>query len=90
VRASIREFGSRAGAEAVAWKQQTEETTLRKFIFNSSIISAIFGGFGTIQATRKGPHDWRTILMWVSWLATLAIAVGTVIIQANDADSLDD
>jgi hypothetical protein len=28
--------------------------------------------------------------MWVSWLATLAIAVGTVIIQANDADSLDD
>jgi hypothetical protein len=52
---------------------------VRKFIFNSSIISAIFGGFGTIQATRKGPHDWRTVLMWVSWLATLA-----------NADALDD
>jgi hypothetical protein len=63
---------------------------VRKFIFNSSIISAIFGGFGTIQATRKGPNDWRTVLMWVSWLATLAIAIGTVVISARNADDLDD
>jgi hypothetical protein len=63
---------------------------VRKFIFNSSIISAIFGGFGTIQATRKGPNDWRTVLMWVSWLATLAIAIGTVVISAREANELDD
>jgi hypothetical protein len=59
---------------------------MRKFIFNGSIISAIFGGLGTVQATRKGPHDWRLILMWISWGITLAIAIGTVIEQANDAD----
>jgi len=62
---------------------------VRKFIFNGTIISAIFGGFSTIQATRSGPRDWRTVLMWVSWGATLAIAIGTVIKQANDTE-LDD
>ena len=62
---------------------------MRKFIFNGTIISAIFGGFSTIQATRSGPRDWRTVLMWVSWAATLAIAIGTVIKQANDTE-LDD
>ncbi|WP_213814241.1 hypothetical protein [Glaciihabitans sp. dw_435] len=63
---------------------------MRKFIFSGSIISAIFGGFSTIQATRKGPRDWRTILMWVSWISTLAIAIGSVIIEANDQNELDD
>jgi hypothetical protein len=60
---------------------------MRKFIFNGSIISAVFGGLGVVQTTRKGPRDWRLILMWVSWLAALAIAVGTVVEQANDADN---
>ncbi|MCU1425595.1 MAG: hypothetical protein JWM51_1886 [Microbacteriaceae bacterium] len=63
---------------------------MRKFIFNGSIISAIFGGFGTVQATRHGPRDWRLILMWISWGATLAIAIGTVIEQAHDSSALED
>jgi hypothetical protein len=62
---------------------------MRKFIFNGSIISAIIGGFGTVQATRHGPRDWRLILMWISWAATLAIAVGTVVEQASDHNALE-
>jgi len=61
---------------------------MRKFIFNGAIVSAIFGGLGVLQTTRKGPRDWRLILMWVSWGASLAIAVGTVIEQANDANEI--
>lgn len=61
---------------------------MRKYIFNGAIISAIFGGVGVLQTTRKGPRDWRLILMWVSWGASLAIAIGTVIEQANDADAI--
>jgi hypothetical protein len=61
---------------------------MRRFIFSSSIISAIFSGWGTVQATRKGPRDWRVILMWVSWIATLAIAVGTVIKNSDDLSKL--
>lgn len=63
---------------------------MRKFIFNGAIVSAIFGGLGVVQTTRKGPRDWRLILMWISWGASLAIAIGTVIEQANDANELEE
>jgi len=63
---------------------------MRKYIFNGAIISAIFGGVGVLQTTRKGPRDWRLILMWISWAASLAIAVGTVIEQARDADAIEE
>ena len=57
---------------------------MRKYILNASILGALFGGVGIVQATRKGPRDWRLILMWVSWLATVAVAVGTVAEEANE------
>ncbi|PJJ71283.1 hypothetical protein CLV46_0826 [Diaminobutyricimonas aerilata] len=59
---------------------------MRKFLFNGAIISAIFGAFTTLQTTRKGPRDWRLLLMWVSWAATTAIAIGTVVKEATDND----
>ncbi len=52
---------------------------MRKFIFNTSVLSSLFGAVGVIQATRKGPRDWRLILMWVGWACSVAIAVGTVV-----------
>ena len=63
---------------------------MRKFIFNGTIISAVFGGISAFRATREGPRDWRTVLLWVSWAATLASAVGTVIIDAKHAELEDD
>lgn len=56
---------------------------MRRFLFNTSIISALFGVIGVIQATRRGPRDWRLILMWISWGLTVAIAVGTVVKDAQ-------
>ncbi|HAM25553.1 MAG TPA: hypothetical protein DCP11_02315 [Microbacteriaceae bacterium] len=63
---------------------------MRKFIFSGTLISAILGGWGTLQTTRRGPRDWRLILMWISWAATVAIAVGTVIEQSRDANELEE
>jgi len=63
---------------------------MRKFLFNGAIISSIFGGFSVLQTTRKGPRDWRLILMWISWGASLAIAVGTVIEQANANNEIEE
>ncbi len=57
---------------------------MRKFLFNGSMISAIFGAWGVVQTTRKGPRDWRLVLMWISWGLSVAIAVGTVV---KDADA---
>jgi len=57
---------------------------VRKFIFSSSVISALFSGWSTLQMTRQGPRDWRVALMWVSWALSLAIAIGTVLDEANE------
>jgi len=63
---------------------------VRKFIFNGSILSAAFGGISAFRATKQGPRDWRTALLWVSWAATLASAIGTVIIDARAAEREED
>ncbi|MCY7326845.1 MAG: hypothetical protein LH605_12075 [Microbacteriaceae bacterium] len=57
---------------------------MRKFIFSSSVISAAFSGWSTLQMTRQGPRDWRLALMWISWALSLAIAIGTVLDEANE------
>lgn len=59
---------------------------MRKFILNTSVLSSLFGAVGLAKTTKSGPRDWRLILMWLSWGATVAIAVGTVIEQSRDAE----
>jgi hypothetical protein len=51
---------------------------MRKFIFSTTVLGAVFGGWSTLQATKKGPRDWRIPWMWLSWALTVAVAVGTV------------
>lgn len=59
---------------------------MRKFILNTSVLSSLFGAVGVIQTTRRGPRDWRLILMWIAWAISVAIAVGTVIEETKDAE----
>jgi hypothetical protein len=59
---------------------------MRKFLFSTQVLGAVFGGWGVLQSTRKGPRDWRLALMWISWAATLAVAVGTVVKEAQDPE----
>lgn len=63
---------------------------MRRFLFNTSIISALFGVFGVVQSTRRGPRDWRLILAWISWGLTVAIAVGTVVKEAQEPGELEE
>ncbi|KQQ07918.1 hypothetical protein [Rathayibacter sp. Leaf296] len=51
---------------------------MRKFILNSSVISALVGGWSILQTTRKGPRDWRLVLQWISWAIAVAVAFGSV------------
>ncbi|MFP7759781.1 hypothetical protein [Marisediminicola sp. LYQ134] len=62
---------------------------MRKYIFSSSVIAALFSGWSTLQATKEGPRDWRLLLMWVGWGVSLAIAIGTVIDEDRRGE-LDD
>ncbi len=62
---------------------------MRKFILNSSIIGALFGAYSVIQTSRRGPRDWRLVLMWLGWGITVALAVGTVIQEDREARELN-
>jgi hypothetical protein len=59
---------------------------MRKFILSGAVLGALFGGVGVIQQTKKGPRDWRLALLWISWLATLGYAIGTVAADAHAAE----
>lgn len=56
---------------------------MRKYLFNFSVLSALFGAVGLAKTTSQGPRDWRLILMWIAWGLNVAIAVGTVTQQAQ-------
>jgi hypothetical protein len=62
---------------------------VRKFIFNFSVLSSLFGAVGLAKSTASGPRDWRLALLWVAWGINVAIAVGTVIEQSRDAELED-
>ena len=62
---------------------------MRKYLFNGSLLGAVAGGWSIFQITKEGPRDWRLILMWISWGLTVAIAVGTIAIQAQDSHELE-
>jgi hypothetical protein len=51
---------------------------MRKYLFSGAVITALIGGIGVVRTTLSGPRDWRLLLMWVSWAAAIAIAIGTV------------
>lgn len=53
------------------------------------MLSAVFGGWSTVQATRKGPRDWRLAAMWLIWGLTVAVAVGTVL-KDHEIDELEE
>jgi hypothetical protein len=51
---------------------------MRKYIFNTAMIGVLFGGVSAARQTIKGPRNWRTILMWIGWGISVAIAVGEI------------
>lgn len=62
---------------------------MRKFIFSTTVLGALFGGVGVAQQTSRGPRDWRLVLLWISWGISVALAVGTVIDRSRDAELED-
>ena len=63
---------------------------MRKFLFNTTVLGALFGGVSVVRATVKGPRDWRTWLMWAGWGISLAVASGTVVKEAQEIELEDE
>lgn len=56
---------------------------MRKFLFNTSVLGAVFGGITALRETIRGPRDWRTVLIWIGWGISVALAIGAVM-RANE------
>ncbi len=61
---------------------------MRKYIFNGAVLSAVFSAWSVVSATKNGPHDWRLALAWASWGISVAIAVGSVMEEAEEREAL--
>ncbi|BAU98790.1 MULTISPECIES: hypothetical protein [Aurantimicrobium] len=61
---------------------------MRKFLFNASVLGALFGGFTALRATLRGPRDWRLILVWLGWGISVALAVADVV-KESQQDELE-
>lgn len=59
---------------------------MRKFLFSPAIWSSLFSGIGVVRQTTGGPRDWRLILNWIVFGATVALAVGAVIEKNREAE----
>ena len=57
---------------------------MRKFIFSSAMLGVVAGGWNILQATRRGPRDWRLVLMWIGWALSTAVAIGTIVKDADE------
>jgi len=57
---------------------------MRKFIFSSAMLGVVAGGWNVLQSTRRGPRDWRLVLMWIGWALSTAVAIGTIVKDADE------
>lgn len=51
---------------------------MRRFLFSSSVVSAVASGAGLLRQTLKNPWSWRTALLWLSWAISMVLAVTSV------------
>ncbi|AVG24517.1 hypothetical protein C3B54_111580 [Pontimonas salivibrio] len=61
---------------------------MRRFLFSSSVISAVASGAGLLRQTIKNPWSWRTALLWISWVISVVLAVTSVIDRGRLPDDI--
>lgn len=60
--------------------------SLGKYLTNPGVLGAAVGAVSTARRTGGMPRDWRRFVMWGVWLATLALAIGSVAMQDKDRE----
>jgi hypothetical protein len=63
---------------------------MRKYIFNSALLGVLFGGISLTRQTIKSPRNWRTILMWIGWAISIAVAIGEIREEAREEQERDE
>ncbi|MGA7148031.1 MAG: hypothetical protein WBX17_06045 [Microbacterium sp.] len=53
---------------------------MRKYLFGTGLLTAITGGLTLLRGMREdAPFTWRSVLGWVSWGISLALAIGAIV-----------
>ncbi|ALX66843.1 hypothetical protein [Microbacterium sp. XT11] len=55
-----------------------------RYLFSTGLFAAITGGITLLRGSRETPVTWRSVLAWVSWGITFALAIGAVIDTRRD------
>lgn len=58
---------------------------MRKFITNGAFLGAIFGLIPTLKQSSQSRRPWATVLVWVSWGVSIALAVAAVLDARDEA-----
>jgi hypothetical protein len=51
---------------------------MRRFLLSGSFLSVVLAGVSLARRTLNGPRDWRTVLMWASWVISIVLAIAAV------------
>ncbi|WP_125100327.1 hypothetical protein [Leucobacter chromiireducens] len=60
--------------------------SIGKYLTNPGVLGAAVGAVSTARRTGSMPRDWRRFVVWGVWLATLALAVGSVAMRDKDRE----
>jgi len=52
---------------------------MRKYLFGTGIIGAVFSGITLLRGARDAEFTWREALAWLSWAITFALAIGAIV-----------
>lgn len=61
---------------------------MRKYLFGTGIIGAITSGLTLLRGVREDQFTWRTIIAWLSWGLSLALAIGSIVEVRRDTRDL--
>ncbi|WP_194422295.1 hypothetical protein [Microbacterium abyssi] len=50
-----------------------------RYLFSTGLVAAISAGVQLLRGTRDEPITWRSVISWLSWGITLALAIGAVV-----------
>lgn len=56
-----------------------------RYLFSTGLFAAVTGGLTLLKGTREAPITWRSVLGWLSWGITLALAIGAIVDTRRDA-----
>lgn len=64
--------------------------SIGKYLTSLSVLGAAAGITGVVRQTKSMPADWRRLVVWGVWAASLALAIAGVAKQDEDAQFAED